>query len=85
METHGSVMLPVALGAADDLQTFLVNYFIVELMLPYKTILKLGGREACHGGTITTVLITSSRTGIKVRCSDVSLGTTTRAPVAFSS
>jgi hypothetical protein len=33
METHGSVMLPVALGAVDNFQTFLVNFFIVDPML----------------------------------------------------
>jgi hypothetical protein len=81
METHGRIMLPVALGAADD--------FIVELMLPYKTILTLGGRErgreACRGGAVATVLITSSRAGIRVHRSDVPLGAATRAPTAFSS
>jgi hypothetical protein len=39
METHGSIALPVALGAADDFQIFLVNFFIVDLMLPYEVIL----------------------------------------------
>jgi hypothetical protein len=35
METHRSVVLPVALGAADNFQAFLVNFFIVDPMLNY--------------------------------------------------
>jgi hypothetical protein len=38
METHRSAMLPIALGATDDFQTFLVNFFIVDPMLPYEAI-----------------------------------------------
>jgi hypothetical protein len=42
METHGSIMLPIALGIADDFQTFLVNFFIVDPMLPYEATLTWG-------------------------------------------
>jgi hypothetical protein len=34
METHGNIMLPIALGATDDFQTFLVNFFIVGPIPP---------------------------------------------------
>jgi hypothetical protein len=30
METHGSIILFVALGVADNFQTFLINFFIVD-------------------------------------------------------
>jgi hypothetical protein len=39
MEIHGSIVLPIALGAANDFQTFLANFFIVDLMLPYEATL----------------------------------------------
>jgi hypothetical protein len=38
METHRSVVLHIALGATDNFQTFLVNFFIVNPMLPYEAI-----------------------------------------------
>jgi hypothetical protein len=56
METQESVMLPIALGVADNFQTFLVNFFIVDLMLPYEAILTLGGALG-QGGSITTTLM----------------------------
>jgi hypothetical protein len=46
METHGSIMLPVALGTADDFQTFLVNFFIVDPMLPYEATLTWGESQS---------------------------------------
>jgi hypothetical protein len=45
METHESVVLPIALGATDDFQIFLVNFFIVEPMLPYEAILTWGEQQ----------------------------------------
>jgi hypothetical protein len=39
METHRSIILPVSLGAIEDFQTFLVNFYIVGLMLPYEDII----------------------------------------------
>jgi hypothetical protein len=42
METHESVVLPIALEAANNFQTFLVNFFIVDSMLPYEVILTWG-------------------------------------------
>jgi hypothetical protein len=42
METQGSVVVPVTLGVAKDFQTFLVNFFIVDPMLPYEAILTWG-------------------------------------------
>jgi hypothetical protein len=38
METHETIMPPVALGATDDFKTFLVNFLIVGPMLPYEAI-----------------------------------------------
>jgi hypothetical protein len=46
METHGSIVLPISLGAADNFHTFLVNFFIVDTMLPYEAILTWGERHA---------------------------------------
>jgi hypothetical protein len=46
MGTHESVLLPVALGAAEDFHTFLVNFFTVDPMLPYKAILTWGESQA---------------------------------------
>jgi hypothetical protein len=42
METQGSAVVPVTLGVAKDFQTFLVNFFIVDPMLPYEAILTWG-------------------------------------------
>jgi hypothetical protein len=39
VETHSSIILPVAFGATEGFQTFLVNFFIVDLMLPYEAII----------------------------------------------
>jgi hypothetical protein len=57
METHGSVMLPIALEVADDFQTFLINFII--------------GGALDHGGIVATMLITGSRTGVRVHLTDV--------------
>jgi hypothetical protein len=46
METHGSVIFPIALGTADDFQIFLINFFIVSTMLPYEVILTWGECQA---------------------------------------
>jgi hypothetical protein len=45
METHGSIVLPVALVATDDFQPFLVNFLIVGPMLPYEAILTWGSAK----------------------------------------
>jgi hypothetical protein len=42
METHKIVMLPIALGEADNFLTFLVYFFIVDPMLSYEAILTWG-------------------------------------------
>jgi hypothetical protein len=49
MKTHGSIVLPIVLGAADDFQTFLVNFFIVDPMFPYEAILTWGRGGECRG------------------------------------
>jgi hypothetical protein len=71
METHESVVLPITLGAAGDFQTSLVNFLIVDPMLPYEAILT-GGAPG-HSGAVTTMLITDSRASIGVCCLDVLL------------
>jgi hypothetical protein len=50
METHGSIVLPVALGADGDFQTFLINFLIDDPMLSYEAILSWGRAKPqwCH-------------------------------------
>jgi hypothetical protein len=43
MEIYRRVVLPVALGTADNFQTFLDNFFTINLMLPYEAILTWRG------------------------------------------
>jgi hypothetical protein len=45
METNGSIVLPIALGATEDFQTFLVNFLIVDPILPYEAILTWGEHQ----------------------------------------
>jgi hypothetical protein len=47
VETHGSIVLPVALRVTHDFQNFLVNFFIVGLMLPYAAIITWGRAKLC--------------------------------------
>jgi hypothetical protein len=46
METHRNIVLTVALGADDDFQSFLANFFIVDPMLPYEVIHTRGESQA---------------------------------------
>jgi hypothetical protein len=69
MEIHGSIVLPIALRVTNDFQTFLVNLFIVDLMLHYEAIITWVA-PGCVGA-VTTVLITNSHAGVGVHRPDV--------------
>jgi hypothetical protein len=66
MESHGSVVLPIALGADDNFQTFLINFFIVNPMLPCEAILTWG--EPSHDGAIVTVRRLDVSLGFNIPC-----------------
>jgi hypothetical protein len=39
VETHDNIVLPITFGVTEGFRTILINFFIVDLMLPYEAII----------------------------------------------